>query len=116
MELNPVRAGKVMQPTDWPWSSANAHCGIAQAAEFLAMETWARVWDPGTWLSYLGAGTGPLELEQIRRSTHTGRPLGDKEFVREMEEAMFRTLAPRRGGRAPKQKSVLQVTLPFDVT
>ena len=28
-ELNPVRAGLVQEPEEWPWSSAAAHCGTA---------------------------------------------------------------------------------------
>lgn len=34
-ELNPVRAGLVGNPADWPWSSYLAHCGITQAPPWL---------------------------------------------------------------------------------
>jgi REP-associated tyrosine transposase len=33
--LNPVRAGMVTKPEDWPWSSYRATLGIALAARFL---------------------------------------------------------------------------------
>jgi REP element-mobilizing transposase RayT len=39
-ELNPVGAKLVTDATSWPWSSAAAHCGSAQADKFLSMELW----------------------------------------------------------------------------
>jgi putative transposase len=36
--LNPVRAGLVTDPADWPWSSYGATAGIVQAPSFLAVE------------------------------------------------------------------------------
>jgi len=38
----------------------------------------------------------------VRRSTHTGRPLGIEEFVHELEELTKRPLAPRKEGRPAK--------------
>ena len=34
-ELNPVRARMVESPSDWPWSSYRAHCGLAESPEWL---------------------------------------------------------------------------------
>ena len=34
-----------------------------------------------TWRYYLGAEASSLELEDLRRNTHTGRPLGESAFV-----------------------------------
>ncbi len=39
--LNPVRAGLVMHPADWPWSSYRATAGIESPPPFLALD---RVW------------------------------------------------------------------------
>jgi hypothetical protein len=42
------------------------------------------------------------DTTEIRRCTHTGRPLGSAEFVQALEETMKRRLAPQTGGRPPK--------------
>ena len=44
-ELNPVRAKLVTEATSWAWSSAVAHCGVAQEDTFLSMELWANSLD-----------------------------------------------------------------------
>ncbi len=114
-ELNPVRAGMVPEATAWPSSSAAAHCGVSEAAEFLSMDAWNSRWNHAAWRAYLAAGASESELRAIRKSTHTGRPLGEDAFVGELEEATHRVLAPRKGGR-PKTMSAnsRQVILPFD--
>jgi REP element-mobilizing transposase RayT len=35
VELNPVRAGRVRSPVDWPWSSYHAHTGLAEVPAWL---------------------------------------------------------------------------------
>ncbi len=35
VDLNPVRAGMVSNPTDWPWSSYRAHVGTAAVPQWL---------------------------------------------------------------------------------
>jgi len=35
VDLNPVRAGMVSEPSDWSWSSFRAHVGLADAPEWL---------------------------------------------------------------------------------
>ncbi len=40
----------------------------------------------------------------IRAGTHTGRPLGSHDFVVSLERQLHRNLAPRPGGRPPKQR------------
>jgi len=42
------------------------------------------------------------EIADLRRSTHTGRPLGGAEFIASLEQRTLRRLAPRKGGR-PRQ-------------
>jgi len=38
----------------------------------------------------------------IRRSTHTGRPLGTPEFIEALEKVMRRDVAPKKGGHPEK--------------
>lgn len=99
VELNPVRAGIVERPEQWPWSSAAAHCAFAKPDPMLEMERWRKRWDADQWCSFLGQAESATELDTLRRFTHTGRPLGSPEFVTALETSMFRPLAPRKRGR-----------------
>jgi hypothetical protein len=56
------------------------------------------------WREYLAAGETESNLTEIRRCTHTGRPLGSAEFVQALEGSMKRRLAPRNGGSPPKSR------------
>jgi hypothetical protein len=38
-------------------------------------------------------------IAALRRSTHTGRPLGSPDFVSTLEKSTSRLLAPRKAGR-----------------
>jgi putative transposase len=103
-ELNPVRANLVTEAHAWAWSSAAAHCGTVQADERLSMSLWQRCWTPAGWREYLAAGETEKALALIRKSTHTGRPLGTEEFVRALEQSTERRLLPQKGGRPPKPR------------
>jgi putative transposase len=101
-ELNPVRAGLASEAQAWKWSSAAAHCGAEVRKERLDLDLWRKNWTANTWQQYLAAGQMESKLTEIRRCTHTGRPLGSAEFVQALEGSMKRRLAPRKGGRPPK--------------
>jgi putative transposase len=102
VELNPVRAGMVERPEQWPWSSAAAHCEFAKPDPILEMERWRKRWAAGEWLCFLTHAESATDLAALRRFTHTGRPLGSPEFVAELETSMLRPLAPRKRGRPNK--------------
>jgi putative transposase len=101
-ELNPVRAGLASAAEAWRWSSAAAHCGAEAGSEILDSEVWRENWTASAWREYLAAGEMESKLREIRRCTHTGRPLGSAEFVQALEGSMKRRLAPQKGGRPPK--------------
>ena len=101
-ELNPVRAGMVEQPQEYPWSSASAHVGDGGEDSALDIEAWRQSWTAATWCQYLeDAGSGAYTYA-IRQNTHTGRPLGTPEFVATWEKALGRHLMPAKGGRPSK--------------
>ena len=102
-ELNPVRAGMVDRAERWAWSSAAIHCGRSLEEGWLAMEMWRRRWPDASWREYLDAGESESKLVSIRRYTHTGRPLGDAEFVRALERETKRLLALQK--RGPKKRA-----------
>ena len=110
-----MRAGLVDRPETYPWSSAAAHCGTAPPDAILDMNFWQQNWNHSAWREFLGAQESAAEDEAIRQSTHTGRPLGTKEFIQTLEKAIKRNLAPKKGGRP--EKSVVdrnQSKLDFD--
>ncbi|MGO4518847.1 hypothetical protein AB4Y89_23880 [Terriglobus sp. 2YAB30_2] len=115
-ELNPLRAGLISAAEDWPWSSAGAHCGMAAGDVSLSMELWAANWKRSSWKEYLAEKETEEELQAIRQSTHTGRPLGDESFVRDLEGATERPLSPQKGGRPAKATgNSVQAQLTFEI-
>ena len=98
-ELNPVRAGMVSEAALWPWSSAAVHCGGTGASDVLEVDGWEKRRSAASWREYLAGGETKSAVEQIRRCTHTGRPLGSAEFVQSLEETTQRRLAAQKGGR-----------------
>ena len=103
-ELNPVRAGLATGAEAWMWSSASAHCGTGPPNQLLDWEVWRNHWTASAWRQYLVAGEVESKLAEIRRCTHTGRPLGSEEFVQALEGSMKRRLAPQKRGRPPKNR------------
>ena len=99
VELNPVRAGVVEAADEWRWSSAAAHCGRVSPDALLEMERWRQRWTAAEWAAFLSAQESAVEVRELRRSTHTGRPLGTAEFVAALEKSTLRPLAPRKAGR-----------------
>ena len=101
VELNPVRARMVSNAAQWKWSSAAAHCAGAPDG-CLDMTHWQAHWSAAAWRDYLAAGAPETAIDALRRSTHTGRPLGTPAFVAALEMSTLRLLAPRTGGRPTK--------------
>jgi putative transposase len=104
VERNPIRAGLASAPEDYFWSSAKAHCMEGHRDILVDLELWQRSWTVAGWREYIASGEEEEETAEIRRSTHTGRPMGTPEFVQSLERALRRPLTPGRGGRPAKQK------------
>ena len=101
--LNPVRARLVARAEDWPWSSARAHLAgrddeLARVRPLLdRYPAFARL---------LEAPVEDRLLAALRQAEGTGRPLGSKAFVAELEARLGRALGPLKRGPKPKAKSV----------
>ena len=102
-ERNPVRAGIAVEPELYAWSSASVHCGFPDRYGLLDLTVWRSSWTISAWRAFLADTGGDADAEAIRKNTHTGRPLGDAEFVHGLERALCRPLAPKKGGRPSKQ-------------
>ncbi len=96
LELNPVRAGLVASPYDWPWSSAVAHRD-GQDDDLVQAQPLLSRWPD--WSAVLADGLTEAEGDALRRHERTGRPLGSAAFVADLEQRLGRPLAPRPGGR-----------------
>ncbi len=98
VELNPLRAGLVKRPRAWRWSSARAHLAGKDDALVRVAPLLERKPD---WAAFLAGGLSEDDLEQIRKHSRTGRPLGSKRFVARLERRLGRTLAPQKPGPKP---------------
>ncbi len=100
VELNPVRAGMVRQPWRYAWSSAAAHCGKGAAHPMLDVIAWRDTMPVEAWRATLkefvrDAGAA----DSVRRSTHTGRPLGSDTFLSKVEKVLCRRVRALPVGR-----------------
>ncbi|MCK4600747.1 transposase [Candidatus Bipolaricaulota bacterium] len=99
VELNPVRAELAEKPEVYPWSGAAAHMSgrddvLVKVSPLLEMV--------GDWREFLSEAVTEQQGEEIRRHERTGRPLGDKNFVVELEKALDRILRCQKPG--PKRE------------
>ena len=95
IELNPVRAGLVVDPCDWPWSSARAHLTGSDDALVKVAPLLTMIPD---WRAFLRSALPEAELRDIRRHSRTGRPLGDEAFLVRLEGMIGRVLRPKKPG------------------
>ena len=100
VERNPVRARLAKEAWDYRWSSAAFHAGLAEEDPLVVAGGW--LGDAKTWRQYLKRD--PEDMDQLRRRTRTGRPLGSERFMLRAERATSRRLRPLPGGR-PKLRS-----------
>jgi len=112
VEQNPVRAGLVAHASDWRWSSARAHGspGVQDGVLDWEWERWTqdagwRCWRHEDWRASLTMEQREEQLEQIRRATRLGEPLGSEAFVRRLEKLADRRLRVWKPGRPKTEKS-----------
>jgi putative transposase len=107
IELNPVRAGLVADPADYPWSSYRHHVG-AQIDPLITDH--AVFWSLGNTpferqSAYRGLFESPIatsDLEAIRHRTNRGWAVGTAEFLSALGTHAKRGVSPRLRGR-PKR-------------
>jgi len=102
IENNPVRAKLAKSPDKWPWSSALAH--MAEKNDTLVNVEPVLSIINGDWRQFLAGVFSNEELEEIRKHSRTGRPLGSSAFVESLEHKLGRKLKPQKPGRKPKEK------------
>jgi putative transposase len=102
IELNPVRAGLVERPEDWPWSSARAHLSGRDDALVKAAPLLERSVFP--WRVFLDQPVAGPEQKILRRHERSGRPLGPPDFITALESQLSRPLRPQNPGPKPQPK------------
>lgn len=93
--LNPVAAGLVTRPEDWPWSSARAHLagtddGVVRVAALLD-----RI---GDWAAFMEGGIKDAMVKRLETHIQTGRPLGSDDWIAALEARIGRSVRPQRPG------------------
>jgi putative transposase len=102
VDRNPVRAGLVPKGRDYPWSSAAGHVGLrndpllSKRSEYLnPIEDWEE---------RLNEVEDSQTLDDLRRLTRAGRPVGSDSFARQLEQVCGRILHSRGRGRPRKER------------
>jgi putative transposase len=105
VERNPVRAGIVRKPWRWKWSSAGVHVG--QGDGVINLENITALIDTTAeeWKEYIDLDENEEEVENIRKHTMLGRPLGAKDFIAKLGKRIGRVLSVLPRGRPKKQRS-----------
>lgn len=103
IERNPVRAKIIKKPWQWKWSSASAHIGEGESP--IRLGDLFRIIDMSyeSWKQYVDSKEEVGVLDNIRRHTLTGHPLGSPTFIEKLEKIFDRRLFVLPRGR-PKKK------------
>jgi len=104
VERNPVRAGLVKKPWEWPWSSALAHID-STTKSLISLKDLFEVIDisHSSWQKYLDSEDSNEMVKNIKQSTLSGRPCGSVSFIQELEKQFGRRLSILPRGRPPKK-------------
>jgi putative transposase len=99
VERNPVRAGIVAKAEDYPWSSAQAHCGLRMDSLLAGNSRRVSSLNVGDWSAWLAGDDEPAKLEVLRQNAGRGLPCGQEAFVADLERQVGQPLRPRPRGR-----------------
>ena len=98
--LNPVKAGLVERPGDWPWSSARAHLA-RQSTPYVDVEpALSRIDDVAAFLSLTGEPHIEAQWSDVLKAEQIGRPVGAKAWIQQLEQQHQKSFSPRRRGPA----------------
>jgi putative transposase len=101
IENNPVRAGIVKRPEDYPYSSAKAH--LLGRKDPLLKELLFDKSELDEYRRFIRSEEDKKIIDEIRKQTRLGKPLGDGGFLKTLSENLGRSLSFRPKGR-PRKK------------
>lgn len=107
LDLNPVRAGMVSDPSEHPWSSHHHHIGTRVDK---LITTHALYWQLGNtpfarevaYTEMVRAGLSLNQVGALTRATLSGWALGDEAFKSSLQAQTPRRVSPGPIGRPPK--------------
>jgi putative transposase len=111
VEMNPVRAGLVGDPADWPWSSAAVHTGCPDRTGIVDYADWRDRWGPQVWREVLAQGVeNAALLARIREAGRADPPpmmtsCGRSRSV-PIGSYILRSAAPKPGPRLRVDSSI----------
>lgn len=97
IENNPVRAGMVKRPEDYPYSSAKAHI-LGRKDPLLKDPIFDRT-ELNEYRRFIQSEEDKKTLEEIRKQTRLGKPLGNEGFLKTLSERLGYSLSFRPKGR-----------------
>jgi putative transposase len=95
IERNPVRAQIVKAAWNYPWSSARAHVFNQEDPLLNSNFMSSEVKD---WKSFLSEEDNQMDENLFKSHTNNGRPLGDNQFIEDIEKLTGRVLHKQRPG------------------
>ncbi|OGQ13429.1 MAG: hypothetical protein A2026_03355 [Deltaproteobacteria bacterium RBG_19FT_COMBO_46_12] len=101
IENNPVRAGIVKRPEDYPYSSARAHI-LGRNDPLLKEPLFVRS-ELKEYERFIRSEEDKKTIEEIRKQTRLGKPLGNGSFLNTLSEKLGCSLSFRPKGR-PRKK------------
>ncbi len=107
IELNPIRAGMIVSPADYRWSSYRVNAGLRPRKQLIAHDTYLGLGrtDEARHMAYRDLFSSELSAEllrDIRRAGAFSMPLGDNRFKQQIEQAIGRKIGHIKVGR-PKE-------------
>ncbi len=115
IELNPVRAGMVKHPSEYPWSSYSVNAQGAEDARLLLVPHGEYVLlgadatkRQAAYRALFKTRISEKTLEDIRESTNKSWALGSDKFKLQIEKHTGRMTAPRARGGDRKSKEYLK--------
>ena len=109
IELNPVRAGIVVHPGEYQWSSYDVNAQQGASSFLVPHETYERLGgkEEGRRAAYRELFRSDLEPEmvgKIRKATNGNYALGSEQFAEEVALMLARRVTPGKSGRRRKRE------------
>lgn len=114
IECNPVRAGMVQGPGEYPWSSYRSHAFGIPDNLLSWHERYESLGKSGeerqqAYRDLFRTELDSKELAEIRDTVNRGWPLGGNRYKEEIEHALNRVARPPKRGRPVKKRSTTLV-------
>ncbi len=112
IELNPVRAGMLLNPAEYAWSSYQHHIGLRTDPLITDHPLyWALGNTPfereAAYKALAEQALTPSELDAMRKSAIKGWAIGSEKFQAQLEKVAERRVTPGKRGRPNKQAKAI---------